>query len=503
MRSRTRLTLAAGMALTGLAFAPVTNAQLFDGQRDHLQKADADNSGLAAAHAAAVGVEAGNLDGVVVDEPCVDGTAGVYACDGIDLLSYIPLSSFASQDGTDVEASDIWGWTDPETGDEIVLLGTTAGTAVFRVTDPMNPEYLGRVENPGETRRVWQDIKVSGNHAYIVSESTEHGMVVVDLTSLRDLEATTDTTYELATVARYLPAIDSHNLVINTDQQMAYLVGSQVTGSESLWDTVVGLTGLGVEDPIGTPERSTYGADECNEGLHAVDISNPSEPVFAGCWTEDEYIHDAQCVTYAGPDTRFTGREICATFSEDYMSFVEVTDKANPQTVGRLGYDDTQYTHQGWFTEDFRYVLMNDELDEQELDAVTHTRTLVVDTSDLDAPTFVGEFQRDGSDGNPATVSIDHNNYTHDGMAFQSNYESGLRVIDLGSLDRDEDEDGKADWDEIAFFDTYPADDASPGTEFNGTWSNYPYFESGTIVVSGIGEGIFFLKLQDGVVSDQ
>lgn len=36
----------------------------------------------------------------------------------------------------------------------------------------------------------------------------------------------------------------------------------------------------------------------------------------------------------------------------------------------------------------------------------------------------------------------------------------------------------------------YPADDA---TAFAGTWGNYPYFDSGTVVVSGIEEGLFVL----------
>jgi len=36
-----------------------------------------------------------------------------------------------------------------------------------------------------------------------------------------------------------------------------------------------------------------------------------------------------------------------------------------------------------------------------------------------------------------------------------------------------------------------PGDD-EPG--FRGAWSNYPYFPSGTIVVSSIGEGLFVLR---------
>ena len=40
-------------------------------------------------------------------------------------------------------------------------------------------------------------------------------------------------------------------------------------------------------------------------GLHAVDVSNPLNPTFAGCFAEDGYTHDAQCVIYNGPDARY------------------------------------------------------------------------------------------------------------------------------------------------------------------------------------------------------
>ena len=44
------------------------------------------------------------------------------------------------------------------------------------------------------------------------------------------------------------------------------------------------------------------GSDECAGGLHMVDISDPVNPTFAGCFGDHGYTHDTQCVTYAGPD---------------------------------------------------------------------------------------------------------------------------------------------------------------------------------------------------------
>ena len=47
---------------------------------------------------------------------------------------------------------------------------------------------------------------------------------------------------------------------------------------------------------------------------------------------------------------------------------------------------------------------------------------------------------------------------------------------------------------EVAHFDTYSAGDK---VSFVGSWSNYPYFKSGSILVSSIEEGLFILKASE------
>ena len=44
---------------------------------------------------------------------------------------------------------------------------------------------------------------------------------------------------------------------------------------------------------------------------------------------------------------------------------------------------------------------------------------------------------------------------------------------------------------EVAFFDTYPLNDAQT---YNGAWNNYPFFASGNIIVSDIDGGLFVLR---------
>ncbi len=44
----------------------------------------------------------------------------------------------------------------------------------------------------------------------------------------------------------------------------------------------------------------------------------------------------------------------------------------------------------------------------------------------------------------------------------------------------------------MGHFDTNPVGEDAPG--FSGSWSNYPYFKSGTIVVTSIQEGLFLVR---------
>jgi choice-of-anchor B domain-containing protein len=399
------------------------------------------------------------------DVPCVDGQAGPYACDGVDLLSLVPQEAF---NGAGV--SDLWGWTDPDSGDEYVIIGKTNGVAFFRITDPTAPIYLGELPNPGAVQAVWHDIKVYEDHAFIVSESEPHGMTIFDLRRLRAVDAPqewdADANYRLHSAA--------HNVEINTDTGFAYIVG--------------GNAGLVVPD-------------QCLSGLHMVDIREPQQPTFAGCYLEEggpgtlarsagdpvqehspaAYVHDTQCVVYDGPDAEHAGREICFNSAEDKVVIVDVTDKSAPVTLGVTSYPNVAYTHQGWLTEDHAYLLVNDELDEQTYGI--DTRTVVLDVTDLDDPKLHFEHTHD-------TQAITHNNYVDDGLLYQSNYAAGLRVLDVAGV-------ASGSMEEIAFFDTYPAhSDAT----FDGTWSNYPFFESGTIAVSGRAEGLFLLRLRDEVI---
>jgi len=208
-----------------------------------------------------------------------------------------------------------------------------------------------------------------------------------------------------------------------------------------------------------------------------IDIREPALPRFAGCYSEDGYVHDTQCIVYVGPDTAYLNHEICFCYDEDTLTIVDVSDKSAPKTLAVQGYQGYQYTHQGWLLPgNPTHLLLDDELDELYGDE-PHTRTLIWDVSSLTSPREVGSFY------SKKTV-IDHNQYTLGNRVFQANYCGGLRILDTTNA-----KTGVLR--EVGYFDVSP--DCNE-REFLGSWSNYPYLPSGNILISSIDRGLFVVK---------
>ncbi len=401
--------------------------------------------------AARVWTEFAALDPITGSQvDCTEGTASEFGCEEVDILSFLPVQAIGGARG--VEVNDIWGWTDPQSGREYALVGRYDGTSFVDVTDPYNPVYVGNLPKTAEARaNVWRYIKVYRDHAYIVSDGAgPHGMQVFDLTRLRHFDGEP---MEFTVDAHYDQIASAHNIVINEESGFAFAVGS------------------------------SSGGVTCGGGLHMIDIRQPKQPTFAGCFSDPTtgrsgtgYSHDAQCVTYRGPDSEHQGKEICFGSNETALSIADVSDKANPVALSAAAYPNVGYAHQGWITDDHRYFYMDDELDELRFgDRMTGTRTLIWDITDLDDPVLVNEYFGE-------TLTSDHNLYIVGDYAYLSNYVSGLRILDI----RDPTSPV-----EVAYFDTVPYAEA-PG--FSGSWSNYPFFGSGTIIVTSGSEGLFMLR---------
>lgn len=370
--------------------------------------------------------------------PCSGGMAGIYPCNNIDLLAHMPLSSLGGGNG-----NDIWGWYSPSTGKEYALLGKTTGTAIIDVTDPVNPVYLGTLPKHAASNSTWRDIKVFNNYAFIGSEASGSQVQTFNLANLDTITAaaTLPIAFTETSSFDFGGSGNSHNLVINETTGYLYPVG----------------------------------ASTCSGGPVSLNVNNPASIVLEGCVGIDGYSHDAMAFVYLGPDTDHIGKEIIIGSNEDTQTIIDVSDKSNPIQLSRTGYAGSQYSHQGWVTDDHKYLLFNDELDER--NAGVTTRTHVFDITDLDSPSYIGFFSN-------STAAIDHNLYIKGNYVYQSNYRAGLRILEMNNL-------STATMTEVAYFDVYPDDD---NASFNGTWSNYPYLPSGNIIVSGIEQGLFILQ---------
>ena len=366
---------------------------------------------------------------------CVNGFVnGVWPCDKVEMMAHVPNVMTG-----EFTANDLWGWTDPEDGREYVLLGKRNGTWFVEVTNPYAPRVVGKLPTVGLANSLWRDMKVVGDRMVVVSEVLNSRLQVFDLTRLRDHTSPAPlVTFSTDTVLQGFSK--AHNVATAPDDPMVYVCGPNGTG-----------------------------------GLLAYDFSDPELPFLAGSWDE-AYVHDAQVVRYAGADSVHEGRLIAAVSCADDLRLVDVTDPADMFQIASVAHQPHGYIHQGWFSEDHRYFFLGDETDES-TDIVEGTHTYVWDLENLDNPVLLEGV-------NLGTTGTDHNLYVRGDMVFQSNYVDGFRAQHFDPME-------PTILSQKAYFDTQPGLD---GPGFSGSWSNYPYFDSGTIAVADQTEGLFLIR---------
>ena len=410
-------------------------------------------------------------DSKVIDSPlatCIDGFAKIpgtdyeYSCLNYDLMGRITLEEMDAEAG-----NDCWGWTDSTTGREYAIMGVNNGTSFIDITDSTSPIYLGKLPT-ATVDSSWRDMKVYNDHVYIVSEAGDHGLQVFNLANLRGIDS------EQVFSADYTDKSfgQAHNIAINEDSGYAYIAGART------------------------------------KGIYALNLSNPLAPKLELEGSQFGYSHDAQIVNYKGPDQDYFGKEIYIGSNENKVDIVDVTDKSEPKLISTFLYDH-QYTHQAWLTDDHKYALLGDELDEvdsnYELKADAKTRTVIIDLSDLEKPSLHHDYEAE-------TKAIDHNGYVKGTEFFLASYTAGLRVLDILNIDQ-------KSISEIGFFNTFidhndsglpnsttvksqdPDGDHSGkkgnSSAFNGAWSVYPFFKSENIIISDINSGLYIVKKQN------
>ncbi|TPV94166.1 MAG: choice-of-anchor B family protein [Myxococcales bacterium FL481] len=361
--------------------------------------------------------------------PCSGGMSDGYPCQETSFVSVVRASEM---DGGSI--SDSWGWEHQRRA--FAIVGHTKGTSFLDVTDACEPKYLGMMPQSASESKIWHDIKVRKDHAFVCSEAKKHGMQVFDLKRLLDMD----------------PASASANLDADKHYDKFGACHNMIAHAQG-------------------PYVSAVGTDTCSRGMHIIDISDPKDPQQVGCWSEAGYVHDVHCVTYQGPDDEHAGKEICITSNGGghTISVVDFTDKENPIELARPKYPQAAYSHQGWISPDHRFYYHGDELDEGML--VDQTRTIIWDIQDLDEPVIIDDYL------NPNSKAIGHNMYIVKGQSimYQANYQDGVRILDISNS-----ADGQLV--EVGYFDESPN---NSGHGWAGAWNVYPFFDHGAFMISG------------------
>lgn len=373
--------------------------------------------------------------------PCTGGMAGPYPCHNVDLLAHLSLEEMGA-DPHHVHGNDHWGWTDPQTGRDYVLFGLTNATAFVDITDRANPIYLGQLPGHDPLHSEYRDIQVYQNYAYITADvPTLSGLQIFDLTQLRDTDNPPVTFSE---TNHYDEFGAGHTLYINQDTGYLYV----------------------------------FRGDSCGGEVHMVSLADPLNPTFAGCFeADDSPLSEGECLIYQGPDEAYHGRELCFIGSDDNITIADVTNKANPVQVATETYPGISRAHQGMLTADHRYWVLSDIEDEEKLG--NNTRTQLFDVSDIENPRYLGYYEH-------PTTATDHNLYLVDYLAYQANWQAGLRILNVAGLP-------DTNLAEVGYFDIVPGGESHAHA---GAFSNYPYWGDGVVTISGSQEGLFVLQFR-------
>jgi choice-of-anchor B domain-containing protein len=406
--------------------------------------------------------------------------------------------------------NDIGGWTSPN-GEEYALATNSGGIAIVRVTDPENPEFLGRVEsqNPFDFRNIWGDPDTFGNYAYFTTEIDDSSIVIIDLSGADALPAVDDPFADLPLPTFFVAPggyDGSHNIVIDEVNGFAYVAG-------------VHLKGGAANNACGAEEPARF-------NTLILDLKvDPTDPSVVAC-LDNVGEHDFSVISsYSGPDPDHQGSEILFVFdgrdregqSMDPPNPIggktliwDVTDKNNIVELASFRTEGLVFSHNGATTEEQDFLFIGDEIDElvqagwsiaglfaQPVDEPTNkpqTGTYVIDIRDLDNPVFELRF----TDG---TVGLDHNFVVKGDKLIIASYTSGTRVLQINR-----DLNDKIRLDPIAVMDTEPRlqenilninQEEKFGSAFLGQWGIFAFPDSDTIIASDINNGLIVLKLSD------
>lgn len=283
------------------------------------------------------------------------------------LLDNWAVDTFPDLSG--VTYNDIWGYTDCD-GNEYAIIGSIEKIHFFDISTPTDIKELAHFDGGG--RGLWRDFKTYRDRAYAVSDGTEEGLIIFDMSNIQD-----------TIIKTYQSDVDfkrAHNIYIDEANGRLYVVGS------------------GVKD------------------IHIYDLTvDPDNPVLVGepTLTRGGYVHDVYV------------RDNIAYCSHGYNGYF-IWNLVDPDTAVLMSALVTGgYNHSSWVTEDGKYAIFAEEVP---IGLPLGTIDLTFMSSGFIAIDHTFKFPLLAPDH---TQNRPHNPFVRDNYLITSYYHDGVQIFDI------------------------------------------------------------------------
>ena len=271
--------------------------------------------------------------------------------------------------------NEIWGLN--INGYEFAVIGSTAGSHIFDITNPTNAYEVafiaGAYTGPGVIHRDYHDYN---GYLYIVcDEGSPSTLQIVDIS---DLPNSVNTVYDSNNLLNRV-----HNIFIDTATAKLYACAT-------------------------------------GDAMEVFSLSNPENPTLIHTYNDVGHVHDAYVIN----DTAFLN---CGN---DGLRIMDYSNVVNPgdlpiELASFTSYPDAGYNHSGWLTDDGNIYAMQDENHGYDVK--------ILDVSDFSNPILESSLKLNPAPNGENGWSYSHSEATYEHKAFQYWEDDGLLAIPMST----------------------------------------------------------------------
>jgi choice-of-anchor B domain-containing protein len=312
--------------------------------------------------------------------------------------------------------NEIWGVQ--INGAEIAIIGSTAGTHFFDVTNPATTNQVdfvvGAYTGSDVVHRDYHDYN---GYLYIVcDEGNTSTLQIIDISNLPNSVSVVYDSNVLFT--------KSHNIFIDTATAKLYVCAVKHTNPNNF-----------------------------SSAMEIYSLVNPVNPTLLYTYMDVGHVHDA----YVRNDTAYLNCGGDGFRIVDFHYLDLPGGMAPTELASLISYPDAGYNHSGWLNDDGTVYVMLDENHGYDIK--------LLDVSDFNNISVLSTFNS-GVDTN----SMAHNAIIKEGLLFVSYYHDGLRVFNIADPTNPF---------EVLHYDTYLPNNHS---SYKGAWGVYPNLPSSILI---------------------